>query len=493
MKTIGFIGLFLCAILGTNTLLAQKVGKGNKGKKGTGGNWTKSEYSGTRSTRDVTMAMYSKGFAWISGSPADNEKLSVGKTAQFFGFVAVRYESGRVAKRGELGRALHELASPAQREILLNAAKAEEPVMKEWWACRGKILRMLEHHLYTGQDYNLKELGALAREFGRLNAHIAFIEAKAFATVEDLLTPQQWQQLRAIRKAPALAAEKGHKSKKIWFSGLSRDLTAQFEDLYAKAFSWLTGTVKDNQTIPLGQPAQFFGFVSIRHKSGHAASRGRISKQFAELLDEPQRTLVTEGTKELWPHVQRFMAKRNELLVEMEKLRKAPNTFNPEQYRQIANDLGLIEIKCGMVEAGTYHKIRKSMTDEQTRKMMSVRAEYILDPETMEKLDGLQRGMAIHKLCAVCHSNPLIAPEIQTVFERPVASVRGYAYSQAMVQIADGGNRWTEDKLDHFLSSPTKAVPGTKMGFQGLLNKSDRTAIIQYLKNIKDVQPSVRP
>ena len=374
MNKIGFIGLFLCAVLGANSLLVKKIGKGNKGKKGTGGDWAKSEYSGTRSERDVTMAMYSKGFAWISGSPADNEKLSVGKTAQFFGFVAVRYESGRVAKRGELGRAFHELASPAQRKILLNAAKAEEPVMKEWWACRGKILRMLEHHLYTGQDFNLQELAGLAREFGSLNAHSAFIEAKAFAAVEDLLTPQQWQQLRAIRKDPALAADKGHKSKKIRFPGLSRNLAAQYEDLYAKAFSWLTGTMKDNQTIPLGQPAQFFGFVSIRHKSGHAASRGKISKQFAELLDEPQRTLVTEATKALWPHVQRFMVKRNELLVEMEKLRKAPTTFSPDRYRQIAHDLGLIEIKCGMVEASAYHKIRKSRDFQKESKTLRARS-----------------------------------------------------------------------------------------------------------------------
>ena len=47
------------------------------------------------------MAMFSKGFAWLSGSPADNEKLSVGKTAQFFGFVAVRYASDRIERSVE--------------------------------------------------------------------------------------------------------------------------------------------------------------------------------------------------------------------------------------------------------------------------------------------------------------------------------------------------------------------------------------------------------
>ena len=35
------------------------------------------------------------------------------------------------------------------------------------------------------------------------------------------------------------------------------------------------------------------------------------------------------------------------------------------------------------------------------------------------------------------------------------------------------------------VNTPTKAVPGTKMGFQGLLNVSDRQAIISYLKGLK--------
>ena len=109
--------LILCLALVTAAQPAGKGGKRNKGKNAGRNNWNQSEYSGTRTAKDVSMAMYSKGFAWLSGSPADNEKLSVGKTAQFFGFVAVRYASGRVAQRGELGRAFHDLATPAHCEV----------------------------------------------------------------------------------------------------------------------------------------------------------------------------------------------------------------------------------------------------------------------------------------------------------------------------------------------------------------------------------------
>jgi len=467
---------------------AQPAGKGGKrNKEGNAGrnNWNQSEYSGTRTAKDVSMAMYSKGFAWLSGSPADNEILSVGKTSQFFGFVAVRYASGRVAQRGELGRAFHDLATPAQRAVILKAVKEEEAVLKSWWVCRSKILRKLEHHLYTGIPFKKEEMETLAKEFGWLNAKAGLIEARAFAAVEDTLTNAQWRHLRSLRQNPGLASKGGQNHKRGRFPGLSRGLAAQYEDLYAKAFTWLTGTMKDNQTIPLGQPAQFFGFVSIRHKSGHGASRGRIYRQFANILYANQHAIVTGAMKNLWPQTERFIAKRNELLVEMAKLRSQPDAFDAARYKAIATELGLIEIGCGMTEARAYHLIRKGMTEKQTQQMMAIRSEYILDQKTMENLTLTQRGAAIYTLCSACHSNKLIAPDISLVFERPIASVAGYEYSLAMKQMARGGVRWSTERLDHFLTTPTKAVPGTKMGFQGLLNETDRQAIISYLKGLK--------
>ena len=65
--------------------------------------WSAAEYSGLRGKKEVRTAMASKGFTWITGSPADNEKLSIGKNAQFFGFVALRYQSGRAGQSRHSG------------------------------------------------------------------------------------------------------------------------------------------------------------------------------------------------------------------------------------------------------------------------------------------------------------------------------------------------------------------------------------------------------
>ncbi|MBC8326374.1 MAG: hypothetical protein H8E27_12195 [Verrucomicrobia subdivision 3 bacterium] len=368
---------------------------------------------------------------------------------------------------------------------MLKAVKEEEAVLKAWWACRSKILRKLEHHLYTGDAFKKEEMEPLAKEFGWLNAKAGLIEARAFAEVEDTLTHAQWRHLRSLRQNPGLASKSGQNRKRGRLPGLSRELAAQYEDLYAKAFTWLTGTMKDNQTIPLGQPAQFFGFVSIRHKSGHGASRGKIYKQFANMLNAHQQTIVTSAMKKLGPQTEHFIAKRDELLVEMAKLRSQPDTFDAAKYKAMATELGLIEIRCGMTEARAYHLIRKGMTPKQTQQMMAIRSEYILDQKTMENMTLAQRGAAIYNLCAACHSNTLIAPDISLVFESSVASAVGYEYSPAMKQMAQGDARWSTELLDQFLAAPTKTVPGTKMGFQGLLNETDRQAIISYLKALK--------
>jgi len=94
--------------------------------------WSAAEYSGSRTPDNLRIALASKGFTWLSGSPADNEKLSVGKNAQFFGFVALRYQSGRAANRGVLGRAFNSNASDTQRKILHEAVIEEPDDLTAW-------------------------------------------------------------------------------------------------------------------------------------------------------------------------------------------------------------------------------------------------------------------------------------------------------------------------------------------------------------------------
>ena len=93
-------------------------------------------------------------------------------------------------------------------------------------------------------------------------------------------------------------------------------------------------------------------------------------------------------------------------------------------------------------------------------------------------------GEQIFKRCMACHTidkggSNGIGPNLHGVVGRAVASHEGFSYSGAMK--AKGGV-WDEAALDHFLTAPMKALPGTRMAFAGIGDAADRKALILYLK-----------
>ncbi|TPW31281.1 c-type cytochrome [Pararhizobium mangrovi] len=91
--------------------------------------------------------------------------------------------------------------------------------------------------------------------------------------------------------------------------------------------------------------------------------------------------------------------------------------------------------------------------------------------------------------CSLCHSlqkgEMRVGPPLDGVVGRPIASVQGYGYSQALEDYGKG-KVWTEDRLDTFLANPVKTVPGTRMAYRGLGDQKARTDLITYLKEGSD-------
>jgi len=48
----------------------------------------------------------------------------------------------------------------------------------------------------------------------------------------------------------------------------------------------------------------------------------------------------------------------------------------------------------------------------------------------------------------------------------------------------DKGLVWNDETLDKFLESPTKYIPGTRMGYAGVKNSQERADLIAYLKQV---------
>jgi cytochrome c len=90
-------------------------------------------------------------------------------------------------------------------------------------------------------------------------------------------------------------------------------------------------------------------------------------------------------------------------------------------------------------------------------------------------------GAQLYKrVCAACHSLDAnrIGPMHRGVVGRPVASVDGFRYSQAL---SAQHFVWDEAMLNKWLEDPPGLVPGTAMGIR-VPKAQDRADVIAYLR-----------
>jgi cytochrome c len=93
----------------------------------------------------------------------------------------------------------------------------------------------------------------------------------------------------------------------------------------------------------------------------------------------------------------------------------------------------------------------------------------------------VRAGEAVYARCMACHALAYdrTGPHHCGLFGRRAGSVPGFPYSGAMKQSAIV---WNARTLDCFLANPAKAVPGTTMGYAGVTDAKERTALIAYLR-----------
>ncbi len=94
------------------------------------------------------------------------------------------------------------------------------------------------------------------------------------------------------------------------------------------------------------------------------------------------------------------------------------------------------------------------------------------------------KGKKVFGKCKACHKLEDGAngtgPHLANIVDRAVSSADGFAYSGALVAVAE---TWSAENLDGFLKSPKGFAPGTKMGFSGLKKPADRANLIAYLQS----------
>ena len=99
-----------------------------------------------------------------------------------------------------------------------------------------------------------------------------------------------------------------------------------------------------------------------------------------------------------------------------------------------------------------------------------------------------EKGASLAKACGACHNfekgaGAKIGPPLWGVVDRPVGSIPGFSYSEA---IKGKGGDWTLDKINAFITSPKGYAPGTKMTYAGEEDPQKRADILDYLHTLSD-------
>ena len=97
------------------------------------------------------------------------------------------------------------------------------------------------------------------------------------------------------------------------------------------------------------------------------------------------------------------------------------------------------------------------------------------------------KGKAVFARCAICHNVEKdggngVGPNLFGIAGRKSATAEGFNYSAAMKA---ANLTWTDENLAKYIAGPAKMVPGNKMAFGGISQKSQIADVIAYLHTLK--------
>ena len=99
---------------------------------------------------------------------------------------------------------------------------------------------------------------------------------------------------------------------------------------------------------------------------------------------------------------------------------------------------------------------------------------------------GIPQGLGrrIFTRCRACHTlneggRHKVGPNLWKIIGRKAGSAEEYAYSKAMIT---SNIIWTEETISAYLENPAIFMPKNKMSFVGIRKRSERDAVIVYIK-----------
>ncbi len=96
-------------------------------------------------------------------------------------------------------------------------------------------------------------------------------------------------------------------------------------------------------------------------------------------------------------------------------------------------------------------------------------------------------GAKVFRKCRACHTvdqeKNKVGPHLVGIVGRPVASIDGFKYSDAMTEFGAEGKIWDEQTLTVYLRKPRALVTKTTMVFAGFKKDEDIENLLAYLSD----------
>lgn len=94
-----------------------------------------------------------------------------------------------------------------------------------------------------------------------------------------------------------------------------------------------------------------------------------------------------------------------------------------------------------------------------------------------------EAGRTVFAQCRSCHTIAngganMVGPNLHGVIGRPVASLQNFNYSPP---VRGAHFNWDTEHLDQWIANPQAMLPGTRMGFAGVRDATQRRDVIAYV------------
>lgn len=110
---------------------------------------------------------------------------------------------------------------------------------------------------------------------------------------------------------------------------------------------------------------------------------------------------------------------------------------------------------------------------------------FVVAPAPPVRAADPDKGKAVFEQCAACHSlgeaGDFDGPTLKGVIGRTAGALEDYRYSAAMKR---SGVTWDAAALDKYIADPQAFIPGNRMAFAGIGDRTQREDLIEYIASV---------